>query len=964
MLDFSITLRPIDEDEAQSRLSEFRERVDSQDLTQLSSQLSEPTDFSNNLAAIFSLSPYLFDCACRHPHVIHEVATLGFDGAFEAVSQRLRSQPLEAENEVAAGLRRAKAEVALLCGLADLTGGWPTLKVTAALSEFAADACQTSLRFLFTDAARNGQIKASWDHDLNGCGYFLLAMGKLGANELNYSSDIDLIALFDLSAPIVRELDDPGTFFMRLTKRLVKLLQERTADGYVFRTDLRLRPDPGSTPLAVSTDGALTYYESRGQNWERAAMIKARPIAGDCAAGAQFLFELSPFIWRKYLDYAAIDDVHSIKRQIHAHKGHGEVRLAGHNVKLGRGGIREIEFFVQTQQLIAGGRIEALRGRSTLETLATLAELDWITSETAQELTESYLFLRDVEHRLQMVRDEQVHSLPSNDDGLLRIARMCGMPDVEAFSERLLTHLRRVELRYSELFEDARELAHDAGNLVFTGDVDDPGTLENLYDMGFERPSVTISIIRGWHYGRYKAIQTAAARERLTELTPALLDAFRASGKPDETLAAFDRFAAGLPAGVQLFALMRSNPKILELLVLVLSAAPRLSTIITRKPHIFDGLLEPGFFTQVPDADWLRERLLSSLSFSTTYEEKLNRARIFAAEQKFLIGVRVLTGSMAGREAGRAFTALADVLCQALLDVVVEEFSNIHGHVPQAQIALLGMGRLGSRELTAGSDLDIILLYDHPEDASQSDGQKPLATSQYFMRLTQRLIAAMSAPTEEGTIYELDFRLRPSGNAGPLATHIAAFESYQTSQAWTWEHMALTRARAIGGHIELCERVNGIICEIVQKPRIEGALKTDIRDMRKRIERDKPPQSRWDLKLAPGGLIDLEFIAQWLMLSGRVAGEPGADVEEIINEITDSTLQNDKMKLLSFVRTLGEITQLIRVCLDEGFDPATAPPGLVERLLARLDLPDVKSAEAELMDLQSEGRAVFERLLS
>ncbi len=464
-------------------------------------------------------------------------------------------------------------------------------------------------------------------------------------------------------------------------------MQERTAYGYVFRIDLRLRPDPGSTPLAIPVEAALIYYEGRGQNWERAAFIKARPVAGDIAAGEGFLKELVPFIFRKYLDYAAIADIHSIKRQIHLHKGFDEIAVKGHNVKLGRGGIREIEFFAQTQQLIAGGRMPELRARRTDDALAGLARANWIGMETAETLTSAYWFLRDVEHRIQMVHDEQTHILPDKEAELKRIAFMMGFKDVKSFSTRLVSVLRTVEDRYAKLFEQAAELSGGSGNLVFTGTKDDPDTLKTLEGLGFQRPADISRVIRTWHSGRYRATHSVEARERLTEMMPKLLAAFGASSRADDALMHFDRFMAGLPAGIQLFSLLGNNPPLLELLVTIMAAAPRLAGIIAARPHVFDGMLDPTLMTRIPERAYLAERLGQALAPARNFEDVLDGLRIFAAEQRFLIGIRLLTGAISGTRAAAAFSDLADLTLERTLAAVETEIAasmddsrRPHGH--------------------------------------------------------------------------------------------------------------------------------------------------------------------------------------------------------------------------------------------------------------------------------------------
>src|SRR3954464_3574694 len=370
------------------------------------------------------------------------------------------------EAEVMRLLRHMKATGALLIALADIGGIWPVMQVIERQTRLADAAVGSAVDYLLADAQRRGRLKVSDpERPAAGSGYIVLAMGKMGAGELNYSSDIDLIVFYDAATPL--QATEPAPFYVRITRALVKLLQERTADGYVFRTDLRLRPDPASTQIAISTASALDYYESRGQNWERAALIKARPCAGDLRAGEALLGEFSPFIWRKYLDFAAVADVHDMKRQIHAYRGHDQIAVEGHNIKLGRGGIREIEFFAQTQQLIAGGRHPTLRTSGTEQTLLALVDAGRIERRVADELIQAYRYLRKVEHRVQMKEDRQTHSLPADDAGIAALALFMGYDGPEPFRTDLLATMNLVEDHYAALFEEAPPLAGTAGNLVF-----------------------------------------------------------------------------------------------------------------------------------------------------------------------------------------------------------------------------------------------------------------------------------------------------------------------------------------------------------------------------------------------------------------------------------------------------------------------------------------------------------------
>ncbi len=921
------------------------------------------------LAAVLDCSPFIRETTERHPQILESLFTAPVADLLQNVQAEALAAGKQAdmtESLLMTELRRLKRQAHVLIALEDLAGLADTVATTERLSDLAESCLRAAVQFLLLESDARGKLALPDRVDPEKeSGLIVLGMGKFGAKELNYSSDIDLIVFIDSQRPAITDPYECVDLFSRMARRLVKILQDRTADGYVFRVDLRLRPDPGATPLAIPVSAALHYYEGRGQNWERAAMIKARPVAGDVAAGELFLKELAPYVWRKYLDYAAIADIHSIKRQIHAHRGHGDIAVRGHNVKLGRGGIREVEFFVQTQQLIAGGRFPELRGSQTLAMLARLCERGWVGENARDQLSRNYRYLRDIEHRIQMVADEQTHILPEDDEGFTRIAAMMGYQDNESFTQDFLNVLRNVEKHYAALFEQAPELGSGGGNLVFTGETDDPDTLQTLSQLGFERPSDICRIIRTWHFGRYRATQTAEARERLTELTPALLNAFAATERADDALLRFDSFLQGLPSGIQLFSLLQSNPALLNLLVLVMSAAPRLAEIITRKPHVFDGMLDPRIFSELPTRIYLEERLDTFLSHEEPYEETLDRLRIFAAEQRFLIGIRLLTGAIDGVRAGRAFSDLADLMIDRALRAVIREFSLRHGVVAGGRIAVLAMGKLGSRELTAGSDVDIILLYDHDPEAEYSDGEKQLAASQYYIRLTQRLIAALSAPMAEGVLYEVDMRLRPSGNKGPVATHLEAFGKYQRNDAWVWEHMALTRARAIAGDPSFLDVIDKEIDEILAIPSEVKKTAKEMKDMRKLIASEKPPRDKWDLKLRAGGLIDLEFIAQFAVLTGQVATEgrktsTEANLHQLKSSFATATQSEELAAAHHFY---SNMTQIIRLCVDDHTGRDDYLPGLLDLLCRAAELPDIAHVEHQLDQMADMVAANFKQLL-
>jgi [glutamine synthetase] adenylyltransferase / [glutamine synthetase]-adenylyl-L-tyrosine phosphorylase len=916
------------------------------------------------LAGIFSASPYLTVLIERDPANLLRTLATAPEARFAALCRDLARavDGTDAITDAMRHLRLFKNDIALLTALCDVGGVWPVMTVARRLSEAADTAVGAAVRFLFHQAATKGDWRADGPD-----GYIVLGMGKYGAFELNYSSDIDLIVFYDLARMRLVPGIEVQHFFVRLTRDLVRLLHERTEHGYVFRTDLRLRPDPGATPLALSTEAALNYYESFGQNWERAALIKARPVAGDIAAGKAVLRDLEPYIWRKYLDFAAIADIHAMKRQIHAFRGFGKIGVAGHNIKVGRGGIREIEFFVQTQQLIAGGRQPQLRASDTLSALAALEERGWITELARHELAEAYCFLRMVEHRLQMVADEQTQTLPEDADKLAGLARFCGFPDREAFAARLTAELERVQAHYVRLFEHSPALTSGGANMVFAGEADDPATLEALAKLGYTRASELIAAVRGWHHGRYPAVRSPRARELLTEVQPALIEAFTHTANPDLAFIGFDRFLSELPSGVQLFSLLKQNPGLIELIAAIMGSAPRLARILSKRRRVLDAVLDPGFFGSLPDRDKLRAIIAAELKDAKGFQEVLDRARIINNEQLFLIGVRVLTGTIGAAQAGGAYALLAECMIEAMQGEVEREMARAHGRVPGGAAVVIAMGKLGGREMTAASDLDLILVYDFDPKATQSVGLKPIPVTQYYMRLTQRLISAFTAPTAEGVLYEVDMRLRPSGQKGPVATQLSSFIDYQSSEAWTWEHMALTRARIVSGPPKLGAAVEKAIHQVLTRPRARAKVAADVRDMRARIAREKGTADIWELKQVRGGLVDLEFIAQHLQLV-HAAAHPHVLSQNTIGAFTNLDAAGllpagTAGALLPAARLLNDLTQVLRLCLDGPFEPGKASDGLKGLLARAAESPDFKHLEADLAAREAEVAGLFDDLV-
>ncbi|HEX4110911.1 MAG TPA: bifunctional [glutamine synthetase] adenylyltransferase/[glutamine synthetase]-adenylyl-L-tyrosine phosphorylase [Stellaceae bacterium] len=893
------------------------------------------------LSAIFGNSPFLMQCSVADPAILLQLVSVGPVNTFAEIMRGLnRDLDSAAERQtLMTRLRMARRQVALVVAVADVAQWWRLERITGALSAFAEVSLDASLRHLLLAAAKAGEIELPHpDMPERDCGFFALGLGKLGARELNYSSDIDLILFYDADKVRYRGRHSSSQFYSRLAQELVRILSDPTGDGYVFRVDLRLRPDPGSTPAALSTLAALTYYESAGQNWERAALIKARPVAGDRAAGRAFLAELTPYLWRRHLDFAAIQDIHSIKRQINAHRGGGRIAVAGHNVKLGRGGIREIEFFAQTQQLIWGGRMPELRVSGTVAALAALAQAGRITPEAARDLTEAYGFLRKIEHRLQMIDDAQTHTLPKDPEALRRVAIFAGFDGTDAFSAELLRQLGIVERHYAHLFEEAPSLSPQ-GNLVFTGHEDDPDTLATLRGMGFTAAPAAAEMVRAWHHGRYRAMRSQRARELLTELVPVLLAAFGKAPAPDAALRRFDRFLAELPAGVQLLSLFYRNPRLIALLAEIMGASPRMADQLTRYPHLVEALLEEEEAPPAADSAVLLADIDRALAEARDEEELYDRARHWVGDYKFRIGVALLRERISGEEAGRAFAATAEAAIAGLLPRVAANFARAHGIVPGGEIAVLGLGKFGGREMSATSDLDLITVYEAPDGVEASSGPQALPVPSYYARLSQRLITALTAMTRAGNLYEVDMRLRPSGNAGPLASSLAAFRRYHAEAAWTWEHMALTRARVVAGPRDLRERIEQTIRATLTAARDAEKLRADVAEMRARMAESHRHPSFWNVKHRRGGLVDIEFVAQYLQL--RAAH----DRPELLHRNTMAALDASATAgildrdaagaLMTALRLWHNVQQMLKLTtFDQEIDEADAAPSFLA-LMAR-----------------------------
>jgi [glutamine synthetase] adenylyltransferase / [glutamine synthetase]-adenylyl-L-tyrosine phosphorylase len=848
-------------------------------------------DLRGLLAATAGCSPYLKGLMQREADWLRAALAEAPETVFAALLAELSEVGIDA---LPSALRQAKRRAALLTALADLGGVWPLMQVTGALTALADCAVDLAMRALVAEEIRRGKLPGARPEDAaTAAGMVSLAMGKMGAGELNYSSDIDIICLFDQER-YREDWQEARAAFIRVTRKMATMLSDITAEGYVFRTDLRLRPDAAVTPVCLSMAAAEAYYEAHGRTWERAAYIKARPCGGDIAAGEQFLKTLTPFVWRKHLDFAAIQDAHDMRLRIRDHRGlHGAVTVEGHNMKLGQGGIREIEFFTQTRQLIAGGRDPALRDRTTLGGLKALAEKGWVPPEVATELSDLYIQHRELEHRIQMVNDAQTHDMPTTREGVARIAAFCGQ-DEASFRAGLLDRLARTDRLTEGFFA--------------------PSTAET----GPELSDAARAIVAGW--SSYPALRSDRAQSIFQRLRPVLLKRLARASNPDEALVALDGFLAGLPSGVQIFSLFEANSSLVDLIIDIAATAPALARYLSRNAAVLDAVIGGSFFATWPGTAVLAVELNRALEDRPDYERKLDAARRWMKEWHFRIGVHHLRGLIDGFEAAKQYADLAEAVIAALWPVVGADFAAKHGAMPGRGAVVLGMGSLGAGRLNAGSDLDLILIYD-AAGIEMSAGKRPLAARAYYARLTQAFVTALSAQMAEGRLYEVDVRLRPSGRQGPVATSIESFRSYQDTEAWTWEHLALTRARVLVGEPGLAAEVEAFRRDVIARKGQGATVLADVAEMRTRLATAKPGDSGWDAKFGPGKLMDVELLAQTMAL---IAASPARQVERQIaaGGNAGKLSQSDQTALLDAYRLCWRLQAAARLLSDKPLDPA------------------------------------------
>ncbi len=805
------------------------------------------TDWSKTEARIRAHSPFLARALDRFPAVTERLAHADYDGALAAA--QAAGTP---EDGVARSLRRRRGAIALAVAAADLAGAWDMDRVTRTLSDFADQAVEEALAAAMRERYPDAEHR----------GFVVLALGKHGSRELNYSSDIDPILLYDPATLPHGEREDVADAAVRVGRRISEILTARDGDGYVFRVDLRLRPSPEATPIALPVEAAIGYYESTALGWEQAAFIRARPAAGDKALGEYFLRQIRPFVWRRSLDFGAIDAIVDISRRIRDHYAQGQAFGPGYDLKRGRGGIREVEFFAQVHQLIHGGRDPSLRSGNTREALRALAAANVIDADVAARLDTAYILFRTIEHRLQMVEDRQTHELPKSQGSLDNVARLHGLPDGAALIDLLRPHVEWVGRNYDRLSPDKEDasLSHDEDRLK-----------EQLIEIGFTDPATPLARIAHWRGGTIRALRSAPSREALEALLPGLMRTLAKAPDPARALNRLDDMIGRLPSAINFFKLLAARPALVELLAELLSHAPTLADALSRRAELLDGLIDATAFDPPPSVEALA-RQFGALEPGEDYQTLLDRVRQSVGDRRFARGAQIIRGGDP-LEAGRGYGRVAQAAIGALASGTVAEFETAHGKVPGGELVILALGRMGGGVLTHASDLDLVYLFTG-DFSTESDGAKPLGATQYFNRLAQRVTNALSVHTASGPLYEVDTRLRPSGAQGLLAVSLDSFARYQREEAWTWEHLALTRARPVFGSPSACVAVDAVLSETLQRPRDFDQLAAQAVKMRRDIAKHKPPVSDLDVKLVPGGLVDLEFLIHINQFHYRMAFDP------------------------------------------------------------------------------------------
>ncbi len=850
-------------------------------------------DWQSAMERARAYSPFLCNALERQP----ELAELLANGYGEEALEWAK-QAGDGVSDIGVSLRRERLAYSTALAIGDMVGEFPVGRVMTELSALADRALDTAI---LTAVRRRVP-------DAEPAGMIGIALGKHGACELNYSSDIDPILLFDPETLPRRERDEPGEAAQRYAREIVQLLSNNTAEGFVFRVDLRLRPASEVSPLAIPLNAALTHYESSALAWERAAFIRSRAASGDIEAGEEFLESIRPFVWRRSLDFGAIEEIGRLTAQIRTtHAGPSEPQ-PGFNIKQGRGGIREVEFYTQTHQLIHGGRNPSLRLRGTRAALDALAAAEIINPADAEELGVSYDRLRTIEHRLQMVNDHQTHSLPEG-EALENVARLGGYDDAKALLDDLRDITGQVAAHFDALIDvdGSRSVAVPGGDTL----------KDNLDQLGFPDPAELAARIRAWSDGKIRALRSPAAIAAFEAILPALLEALSEATNPKRALLRWESFLSKTPSAINLFRLLEARPGLFDQLVRILTLADPLADELSRRPQLLDSLIDRSALDLPGYVDALKSSMTQAEA-GDDYERILDRIRIVTGEKRFAMGVQLIEAAQDPLDLAAGLSRVAEASLSVAAQAARADFAQTHGLIEDSELAVIGLGRLGGGALTHASDLDIIYLFSGSH-APESNGPRPLGATLYYNRLAQRVSAALSVPTAQGALYEVDTRLRPQGAQGPLAVSIESFAKYQREDAWTWEHMALTRARVLVGPPEAKANLETIIASVLDQPRDPNVLRKDVLKMRDEMAAYKPAKGPLDAKLSRGGLVDLEFLAHYLQLRDRVAFTP--DLRGAIAALAEQKLVPDALSDAHDLMT--RLLVSARLLAPDGVKPAS-----------------------------------------
>jgi glutamate-ammonia-ligase adenylyltransferase len=903
--------------------------------------------------------PHLFPFLFAEGAVFERMAA---DGIAAEAMQAARDA--EGEEQVKSALRAIKWREVMRIAARDLSGLADLTEVMADLSALASAALDAAVAFGRRQLDERYGVPWFGEGEARRPARFVVfGMGKYGAYELNFSSDIDLIYFYETDKGATDGGDGGKAvsfheYFVRLSEIVTRVVSEVTDDGFVFRIDMRLRPEGTKGDLACSLRSAEIYYESWGMTWERGAMIKARPVAGDRSLGDEFLRIISPFVFRKYLDFTAVEEIKEMKEKINLENA--RKRLGGKDLKLGVGGIREIEFFVSAHQLVYGGKSPELRLRGTMETLRVLLGLGAVSPEECATLEAAYDFLRRLEHRIQVFGERQTHVLPDRDEDLFRLARAMGLPDGDALQKAVSAHGDAVQAIYGRLFGGERREGPDGGNaelaLLLDGEIREEELAPKLAALGFSDGAAAAHHVAVLREGPGRGRLSARARRYLGKIVPVILANVLETPDPDAALASFERFLAAVGARTMYYALLFENRKVIQSLARLFGSSPFLSGYLLQHPELLDMFLRHNFGVFVKSKSELRRELGELLAACTDIEMEMDELRRYKHVETLRIGIHELAGELSLEEATFQHAAVAEVLLGVALDIARREVRRRFGvpmlssddpSVPPAEAAfcVVGMGKLGAEELSYHSDLDIIFLYEGAGETVPAPEADPadfrrIANHEYFAKLAQRLIFVLTMSTREGAAYKLDTRLRPSGNSGSLVTSLAAFESYHASSAQLWERQAMLKARSVAGDRAFGKRVEALVRSFVYERPLPDDAASEILRLRRRMEVElgRERDDRLNLKVGRGGVVDVEFATQYMQLvhgPAIPAVRTRATLKALYELWRAGALAEEPYRALEegyrFLRGLEVRLRLTHDASIEQFDPSVIEAGTMAR---------------------------------